>query len=140
MSEINIDSPCVILFGNGDIAAYSSEYSLSLYSELFIDNGNLDYAKIIDSNGNLFSVFNVNKIKNKNILPKYFVRYSKRIVQVNFKLDFIEKLDVAQMKEHIINHIKSNQKLLTNYQEIGLIQMIKGVDNYMEIIEAIGIE
>ena len=117
MSEININFPCAILFGNGDIVAYSSEYSLSL-----------------------FSFFYVNKIKNKNILPKYFIRYSKRIVQVNFKLSFIEKLDTHQMKEHIINHIKSNQKLFANYQEIGLIQMIKGGDNYMEIIEAIGIE
>ena len=50
--------PCVVLFKNGDFNACSNEVSLSSYSEIFIDNGSLDYAKVIDIYGNMFFIDN----------------------------------------------------------------------------------
>ncbi len=80
------------------------------------------------------------KLKNRNIFPKCLTRYSKRIVEVTFTLNFIEKLDVIQMKEHIIRSLNVNEKLFFQYQELGIIQMIRGAENYIEIIETFGIE
>ncbi len=139
--NINIISfPCVILFRNGDLNACSNKITLSLFSEQFVDNGNLIFANIIDANGNLFTIDNIIKLKNRNIFPKCLTRYSKRIVEVTFTLNFIEKLDVIQMKEHIIRSLNVNEKLFFQYQELGIIQMIRGAENYIEIIETFGIE
>lgn len=140
MTNNTIGFPCAVLFKNGEIAAYAGDYSLSVYGEQFVDRGHLHGCRIIDIHGNVWLIDDVEKIKNVNMLPKYFVRYSKRVIQVKLTYRFIEKLSVGQMKETIIASIQINPKLFSSYKEIGLIQMIKGADDYMETIEAIGIE
>lgn len=126
----------VILENKYGASAFSDQSKLSVCGEEWVDKGKIIGSYIIDETGRVFQVKNVQKIKPKNFLPNWMVPYSRRIVQVDYKLEHIEDLNIEELKFRMCSLFER----VKNIHDEGIEEEIQTASTIREVIETIGIE
>jgi len=126
----------VILENSYGASAYSSQTKLSKCGEKWVDGGNMRGANIIDMSGRVYRVRNVTKQRHLGVLPKWLVPYRRRVVQVEYDLEYVEKLGFEQLKQRM-RDVFSN---IGGEHDTGLVADIGTATTVQEIIETIGID
>ena len=126
----------VILENQFGASAFSGQSTLGKCGESWVDHGNMIGSYVIDASGKVFRISGVTKIRNVGFLPRWLISPGRRMVQVDYELDFIDELDVTGLKKRM-------QELFTRLRgphDVGLVTEIGTARTIAEIIETIGID
>ena len=135
MRELNYP---ILWIEQSGVAAAGSEQAMTIRSEVLFDKGNKVGVYIVDSTGDRYRITGQRKVAHAGIIPWWLRRYSRRWVRVDFDLEYVDRLDLDEIKELVLPVVRKRRKGQYNYDSYA-IKVIREAESLERLMRTVGI-